>query len=116
MNVGRGFTGKSRAARTGDVSAEVNKLRDDLARVRDDLGDLASALLEAGRGSTEAAREGVREQVRRRLQRVSDSYTAARRRGDETVAEHPLASISSAFAAGILIAALLALVSFVMRR
>lgn len=106
---------------TGDVGNELQKLRQDLARLGNDVGDLASALLDAGVETGETAKREARKQTRQQLKRMNKRYRVARRRGDEAVeavsekmAERPVAWLSSAFLIGALAVVVLGVVG--MRR
>lgn len=107
------FFGMSRA-RHGDVGSEMQSLRRDLQRVRNDVGDLAAALVDTGRDGADSARQNVQRQA----QRIGSAYEVARQRGGravDTMAERPMASIAIAFAAGLVIAGFVALSSMLRR-
>ena len=80
----------------GELHAEVTSLKADLIRVRKDLTDMASTLLERGRRSVRSAGHDVRQRVDDSLQGVQDY-----------VKDRPFTSTLMALGAGLLIGTLI---------
>ncbi|MEX0885805.1 MAG: hypothetical protein WD009_05120 [Phycisphaeraceae bacterium] len=95
-----------------DVRSDVDQLRRDLTRVRDDVGELVGALVQAGRQTSDQTTQRVRQQVHERLDRIGAGYQSARDTGDRamnTAREHPLVSAIAAVAVGLIVAGLAAM-------
>ncbi len=97
-----------------ELRAELEALKEDLARLRADLGGLVEALKEAGAERVEGYRERAAEELRRRREAVEERLGAARERGrqaveelGEGVGEHPISSLLAAFGVGFILARLL---------
>lgn len=94
--------------------AEFKQLKDDAARLRDDLESLARSILEAGKAGSSEARERLETEARKRLEQLKHVAGAAREKGErarETVEsqikERPITSVLVAFGAGLLLGKLL---------
>ncbi|MFA9478371.1 hypothetical protein ACERK3_08685 [Phycisphaerales bacterium AB-hyl4] len=97
-----------------EVRSELQTLQRDLGKVRNDLGDLANALYEAGRGSADTASREFSD----RIKQLNQAYASARRRGDQmidTFSDRPVASLIGAFAVGLVLAGLVAMASMMKR-
>ncbi len=97
-----------------ELRAELQALKEDLARLRADLGGLVEALKEAGAERAEGYRERVGEELRRRREAVERRLDEARERGRQAVEElgeevgaHPFSSLLAAFGVGFVLARLL---------
>ena len=102
-----------------EVRSDVDQLRRDLTRVRDDVGELVTALVDAGRETTGQTTQQVRRQVQHRLDQMGERYRAARHTGQRamtTAQEHPLASILTAASIGLVLAGVAAAIGMLMRR
>ncbi len=102
-----------------EVRSDVDQLRRDLSRVRDDVGELVSALIDAGRETSGQTTQQVRRQVQHRIDRLGEQYRAARTTGQRAMAtaqEHPLASVLTAASVGLVVAGVVATVGMLMRR
>jgi ElaB/YqjD/DUF883 family membrane-anchored ribosome-binding protein len=106
-------------AEKSDVQQELAQLKKDLSQVQSDMADLASALREAGVGKAHDVKDSVEDEIsarREELRRLINEARASGRRvmGDtvegieETVGDHPVSSLLTAFGFGFVIARLMA--------
>jgi ElaB/YqjD/DUF883 family membrane-anchored ribosome-binding protein len=93
---------------------ELDALKSDIASLRTDVADLASAIRGASGEKTEDIKSTIqeniratREQVRRRLLEARDRSRKAMDGMEETIGEHPIGSIATAVGVGFLIAKLM---------
>jgi ElaB/YqjD/DUF883 family membrane-anchored ribosome-binding protein len=96
------------------IREELDSLKADIGNLRNDLGELASAVRTSGTEQTREARSSLEEEVRRareHLQRRVDQareygYESAQR-AEQRVGEHPFTSLATAFGVGFAIGKLL---------
>lgn len=83
------------------LGKDVETLKEDISKLRDDLSSIAQALLEKGMNESESAKERISESIR-------DEFQAARNKSKESVEtlegrirEKPLQSLIIAFVIGL---------------
>lgn len=92
---------------TTPMTNELERLRADIATIRNDLRELLAATADVGRAGTTVAREKIKTGV----VEVKHAASVARQKGEEavegvqhTIQERPLTSVLIAFGLGLLIA------------
>jgi ElaB/YqjD/DUF883 family membrane-anchored ribosome-binding protein len=88
---------------TNNVQSELAELKDDFAKLREDVGDLLKAVVDAGKSSGHDAAE----RVQHRLEQARDAGVESRRQVEHQIEEHPWTSVGVALSAGMLIGFLL---------
>lgn len=103
-------TNKSTAAKAKDPQSELNAVKADLAALREDMGELASALLAAGKSKAASAKATVEERVSDGADALADLLERLKEGGEEqlesfkgSVAAHPTLSVVSALALGYIL-------------
>ncbi len=98
---------------TGRVRRELDTLRDDLTRLRRDLGDALGAVVETRRRSGGGMNDQIKSGISHRLQQINDTYARARDTGQRSmrlaerrVSEHPFLSLAAALAIGSIFASI----------
>lgn len=93
---------------------ELQSVKDDITRLKRDLGSLVEALGGSGKDAVDSAAKRLREQARDRarqmergVEHVRDAGHHAAERAGETVREHPVVTVAAVLGLGILTAALL---------
>lgn len=96
------------------VEEELDALKEDLARLRADIGDLAGVLKDLGVERAEHIRSSVEDEVRTRREALRRRLDSTRARGRKAVDDledqiegHPLSSLLAAFGMGFIIGKLL---------
>ncbi|HPO94266.1 MAG TPA: hypothetical protein PL072_12435 [Phycisphaerales bacterium] len=106
----------SEAARMGtaDMKADVEALKAEIGRLREDLASTAKTAASLGKHGFEAARDRAGAAYETAKERVTHVAGVARDRSKQavdrvetTIEDHPLASVAVAFGAGLLLGALL---------
>ena len=97
-----------------DLHTEINKLKDDITKLRGDVGDLLQVLREAGIDKFAQSRESFDEELQKGREKVRATMDKARVSGEkalndleEGVSEHPLSSLLMAFGLGFIVAKVL---------
>lgn len=97
-----------------DLNNEMEALRADVTKLRTDLGNIAQALKEVGKGKAEDARSSVselastlREELLRALEGAKDRGKRSVATVEETIEDRPFLTLLTAFGAGILLGKLL---------
>ena len=93
---------------------ELNTLKEDIAKLRGDVADLVVALKETGVDKVQALKTSMDDEIREareRLRRRVDSTAERGRKAvddvEESIGEHPLTSVLTAFGVGFVIAKLM---------
>lgn len=96
------------------VREEIDSLKDDIARLRQDISQLAGAVRSAGSERTQEARSSLDDEIRQAREHLQDKLDQAREYGQgrarevgERTGEHPFTTIGAAFGIGFLIGKLL---------
>lgn len=96
------------------IRVEMDALKQDIDRLRADLGGLLQAVRSEGSRQGENAKVKLREETMRRMDQLKDVWDTARDYGQKTyikahrgVGQRPMVSILTAFGAGLLIGRLL---------
>jgi ElaB/YqjD/DUF883 family membrane-anchored ribosome-binding protein len=97
-----------------DLGKELDAVREDMAKLRSDLGSVAEALRDVTRERAEAAKSGlrdltgnVREELRKSFDGVRDRSRKSMESMEEQIEQKPLMSLLVAFGAGMLLGKLL---------
>ena len=97
-----------------NLSREMESLREDLAKLREDFAGVAEALKDAGHKKAEGAREGladllssVREEIKGALDQARDKGKKSVENVGHQIEERPLTSLLTAFGVGFVLAKLL---------
>lgn len=91
----------------GTGSAEIDRLRTDLDRVRSDIGDLARAVKSAGYAKAGEARRTVEDELHQVADRIRSGTKDARDTLQSEVQERPLVTMLVAFGVGVLVGKIL---------
>ena len=101
-------------ANDSNLQQEFDTLKEDVAKLRGDVGDLLDVLRALGAEKVSDAKEGFDEELARRREELREALAGAKARGQRTakavedeITEHPMSSIAAAFGIGFLIAKLL---------
>jgi ElaB/YqjD/DUF883 family membrane-anchored ribosome-binding protein len=101
-------------ARRFDIGDQVEDLRDDLGRLRADVGEMLQALIQGGRGSAGELSDKVSKTAERWLGNLRQGFGQAGEKGKDALSgvhgqieERPVASLLVAFAVGIFLGRLL---------
>ncbi len=96
------------------VQEELDALKEDLARLRADIGDLAGVLKDLGVERAERIRGSAEDEVRARREALRRRLDSTRARGrkviddlEDQIEGHPLSSLLAAFGMGFIIGKLL---------
>ncbi len=97
-------------AQTSDVQHEIDSLKADLKSLRDDLSELSKAGGKAAGDSVQAARESLREEADKLIERLKKTASTVQEEGEhvagqvrDEVTEKPLPSLLTAFGVGALL-------------
>jgi len=97
-------------AQTTDVQREIDSLKADLKSLRDDLSELSKTGGKIAGDSVQAARDALREESEKLLERWKKTASTAQAEGEhvagqvrDEVAEKPLPSLLTAFGVGALV-------------
>lgn len=97
-----------------ELKREMEALRADLAKLREDFGGVADALKEAGHKKADGVREGladllhsVREELRSVLDQGKDKGKKSVEAVENQIEQRPLTSLLTAFGVGFVLAKLL---------
>lgn len=103
-------TNKTTAAKAKDPQTELDAVKADLAALREDIGELASALLAAGKSKAASAKASVEQRVHDGADALGDLLAQLKEGGEEQldsfkdgVAAHPTLSVVSALALGYIL-------------
>jgi ElaB/YqjD/DUF883 family membrane-anchored ribosome-binding protein len=95
---------------------EVDDLKEDLSRLREDMGNLLTAVKNIGQSTARTARAKAEEGLDEVGDRLNRAYTSARETGGRAaestrneIENHPVASISIALVVGIVLGKLISL-------
>lgn len=98
---------------TDDMRKELATLKDDLAKVRQDVGDVVGAMVEVGRQSGSGVSDQVRTEVGKRLHDINNAYGRMRvtgvrtmRRAQQRAADHPVLTVLGAVLIGSAVASI----------
>jgi ElaB/YqjD/DUF883 family membrane-anchored ribosome-binding protein len=97
-----------------DLQKDLETVKEDMAKLRSDIGELTQRLLEMGKSEVSSARNRVRSQARNLEREVRETLNETGERGWRTVesveqllAERPLVSVLGAFGLGFIVGKLL---------
>ncbi|HKI73064.1 MAG TPA: SIMPL domain-containing protein [Pseudomonadales bacterium] len=97
-----------------NLHEEFETLKEDVAKLRTDVGDLLSVLKAMGAEKVGDARESLDDELARRREELRAALKGARARGEHAaealegeITDHPMSSVIAAFGMGFLIAKLL---------
>lgn len=97
-----------------NVKQEIDTLKSDVAKLRDDIGELVSALVDLVGDKAAATRTRVESEAKERLDELRAALERARERGGRAVGqmehqieERPLLSVLAAFGIGLILGKLL---------
>lgn len=98
------------------LNKEFDTLKSDVAKLRGDMASLLGTLQDLSAEKVGNAKSSVGEEYVRRRQRLRETLTGARARGEraaasveEEIARHPVTSLVAAFGVGFVVAKLLSL-------
>lgn len=93
-----------------DIQAQMNELKEDLAKLRGDLGMVLRTMMEATKSEAGEARDRLESKAREQLDNFSSALDSARAQGRvmadrfyDQIEAHPMQSILGALGAGFLI-------------
>lgn len=93
---------------------ELRMLKENLAVLRADVADLSGTLRNIASSRTEGMRSSLEEEVRTRRDRIKERMADARARGaktvedvEESIGQHPIASVATALGVGFVLAKLM---------
>lgn len=91
-----------------------DNLKSDLGRIRDDLSEIAQALMDASKSEMSETRERLQSMAQQRLETVRSALESAKGQGksttemlQRTIEERPLVSIAVAFGVGMMLGSLM---------
>lgn len=97
-----------------DVQQQMSDLKEDLLKLRGDLGGVLRTMMEATKSEAGEARERLETKAREQLDQIAAAMTGAREQGRvmagrlcDQIETHPMASVLSAMGAGFIIGMLL---------
>jgi ElaB/YqjD/DUF883 family membrane-anchored ribosome-binding protein len=110
---GKGNAGAGAAAGTADLRRDVDAIRADMAALREDLSALVGSAVRAGKAQAGDASQRLTDAARSRLDQMGTAWGGVSDRGQEfleqaqqRIGERPLQSVGIAFAAGLLVGAI----------
>ncbi|MEE9176155.1 MAG: hypothetical protein V3U19_08295 [Thermodesulfobacteriota bacterium] len=83
------------------LGKDVETLKDDLSKLREDLTGIAQSLLEKGKTETEAAKDKLSEGLQDEFQAVRDKSKETVESLEDQIREKPLLSLLIAFIVGL---------------
>jgi ElaB/YqjD/DUF883 family membrane-anchored ribosome-binding protein len=83
------------------LGKDVETLKDDLSKLREDLTGIAQSLLEKGKTETEAAKDKLSEGLQDEFQAVRDKSKETVESIEDQIREKPLLSLLIAFIVGL---------------
>jgi len=108
------ISGRKAMATETNLHEEFETLKEDVAKLRTDVGDLLSVLKAMGAEKVGDARESLDDELARRREELRAALKGARARGEHAaealegeITDHPMSSVIAAFGMGFLIAKLL---------
>jgi ElaB/YqjD/DUF883 family membrane-anchored ribosome-binding protein len=100
-------------ATSNNVQEELQVLKDDITKIRTDLGDLIEQLRELGLQKINETRDTLEDELDSQREKLRATFNRARERGrgtaeefEQHITEHPLASLLTAFSIGYIMAKL----------
>jgi len=97
-----------------NLKEELETLKADVGKLRNDVGGLLEVLKGLGAEKVGNARTSIDEELEKRRQELRDALSGAKARGERAadavegeISQHPLSSVMAAFGMGFLIAKLL---------
>jgi ElaB/YqjD/DUF883 family membrane-anchored ribosome-binding protein len=108
-----GGGGAGGAAGAAELRRDVDAIRADLAALREDISALAGSAVRAGKARAGDASQRLSDAARSRLDQIGSAWGGVSDRGQEfleeaqqRIGERPLQSVGIAFAAGLLVGAI----------
>lgn len=96
------------------VHEEIQALKEDLALLRSDMADLTSTMRDTARARARGVKSSVNDEIHELRERLRDRMEQARVQGmrsveevEESIGQHPLASVAAAVGVGFIIAKLM---------
>ncbi len=97
-----------------EVDQEIQSLREDLAILRSDIADLSSSVRDMASHRAHGVKASIEDDVRETRERLRERIAEARAQGarsvedfEESIGQHPLASVATAVGVGFVLAKLM---------
>lgn len=101
-------------ATTADIKEDLQEIRADMERLRDDLAEVVRSMVAMSKSSAEGAKDRTVDELEFRLGQMRGAYESTRRRArgaaesmHESLEERPVTSMMIAFGVGVAIGKLL---------
>ena len=101
-------------AASEELQDEIKRLKEDLGKLRGDVGDLLQVLRAAGLEQVAKSKDNITDELQRHREKVKAAVDKARLNSEkalddleENVSDHPLSAVLMAFGLGFIVAKLL---------